>query len=405
MRCTIAVIDLPFAVTLPPMSKESATLPERETAGIYLHIPFCNQACVYCNFHFSTSLKYKRELLDAMMLEIELQRNYLQGTPVTTIYFGGGTPSLLTSSEINQLIDTVCKYHNVENLEECTLEANPDDLSKNYIASLKNTPVNRLSIGVQSFKEEDLLFMNRSHNAQQADYAIKAAQDAGITNLSIDLIYGTPKLTDNEWNANLNKIEQLGIPHFSAYALTVEDKTALQYSVTKKKTPPMDPEQAAGQFELLTLFAANNGYEHYEISNLAQPGMHAVHNTNYWKGKQYLGIGPSAHSFNGVSRQWNIANNASYTKSLLSEKRLTFERETLTKTQALNEYIMTSVRTMWGCDLDVVSSKWGNDYRDQVERNAVKALNSYLLDRNGAVLLLTAKGKLFADRIASELFM
>ncbi len=375
------------------------------TAGIYLHIPFCKQACVYCNFHFSTSLKYKEDVLQAMLREIEMQREYLQDIPVETVYFGGGTPSLLSADDINRLFDAILKYYKVEELKECTLEANPDDLDKHYLQALRGTPVSRFSIGVQSFREEDLLYMKRAHNTQQADYAIKAAQDAGFDNLSIDLIYGTPGLTDAAWKQNLAKVKELNIPHFSSYALTVEDKTALQYAIAHKKAAPVDPEQAAGQFEILMEQAAAMGYEHYEISNLALPGRYAVHNTNYWRGHHYLGIGPSAHSFNGTSRRWNVANNALYAKGILQEHKLMFEEEQLSFTAHLNEYIMTSLRTMWGLDLDKVAREWDSTCATMVEKSSHLFQEKKWLVQNERKLLLTNEGKLFADRIASELFV
>ena len=379
--------------------------PQPVTAGIYLHIPFCKQACVYCNFHFSTSLKQKNAVLQAILTELELQRDYLQDTPIETIYMGGGTPSLLSADEINIIFDTIHKYYPVHQLTECTLEANPDDLTRQYLKELRGTPIDRLSIGVQSFRDEDLQYMKRAHNAQEADYAIKAAQDAGLSNMSIDLIYGTPGLSDKAWKENLSKITELGIPHFSSYALTVEEKTALHHAIQQKKTRAVDPEQAAGQFDLLSEFAEANGYDHYEISNLALPGKHAIHNTNYWKGRPYLGIGPSAHSFNGTSRRWNVANNALYSNSLLEKKELVFEEEKLTAVQHLNEYIMTSIRTMWGCDLDKVARDWHSEYVTIIEKNAERDVDPKLLKRDGNKLVLTAQGKLFADRIASDLFV
>ena len=375
------------------------------SAGIYLHIPFCKQACVYCNFHFSTSLKYKEDILAAMKAELAMQREYLQGTLVETIYLGGGTPSLLTADELNELFDTILKYYPVHELKEVTLEANPDDLSKQYLKALRNTPVNRLSIGVQSFREEDLLYMKRAHNAQEADYAIKAAQDAGFTNLSIDLIYGTPGLTDTDWKKNLAKVKELDIAHFSSYALTVEDKTALQYAIAAKKTTPVDAEQAAGQFELLMQQAADMGYEHYEISNLAKPGMYAVHNTNYWRGNHYLGIGPSAHSFNGTARRWNVANNALYAKGVLQEHKLVYEEEQLSSLAHLNEYIMTSLRTMWGCDLGRIAREWDSTCATTIEKGSHIFQEKKWVRQDGHKLLLTNDGKLFADRIAAELFV
>jgi putative oxygen-independent coproporphyrinogen III oxidase len=376
-----------------------------ETAGIYLHIPFCKQACVYCNFHFSTSLKSKDEVLQAILKEIAMRRDYLQGQEVETIYFGGGTPSLLSADEINTIIDSIFKNYHINGITECTLEANPDDLDKQYLKELRNTPVNRLSIGVQSFREEDLLYMKRAHNVQQADYAIKAAQDAGFTNLSIDLIYGTPGLSDTEWKRNLSKVTELGIPHFSAYALTVEDKTALHHDIAKKKASPVNPEQAAGQFEILMEQAAATGYDHYEISNFGLPGHHAVHNTNYWMGNHYLGIGPSAHSFDGKSRRWNIANNALYAKGILQDHKPNFEEEKLTPTEHLNEYIMTSLRTMWGCDLDKIEREWDATCAGQVEKSSHLFQEKQWVRQDGGKLVLTNAGKLFADRIAAELFV
>ena len=330
-------------------------------AGIYIHIPFCKQACVYCNFHFSTSLNMKEDMLAAIHAELELQKHYLESPAIETLYLGGGTPSLLTADEINKLTDHIATHYNIGTLKEYTIETNPDDLTHAYIQSLKNTPVNRFSIGVQSFFDADLRYMNRAHNAQEADYAIKAAQDAGFSNITIDLIYGTPGLTDNNWQHNLRQVDNLGIPHFSAYALTVEEKTALHHNIKAGKSQPVNPEQAAHQFEMLMDFAAQTGFEHYEISNLAKPGHRALHNTNYWLGVPYIGIGPSAHSFNGITRQWNIANNALYIKSLLADRKINFEQEILTTEQRLNEYIMTSLRTSWGLNLDKVTKEFGSD--------------------------------------------
>jgi len=339
------------------------------------------------------------------MCELELRSGYLDGATIETVYFGGGTPSLLTAEEINRIFDTILKYYPVKDFKECTLEANPDDLDKHYLRSLRATPINRFSIGVQSFRDEDLAYMKRAHNAQQADYAIKAAQDAGFHNLSIDLIYGVPGLTDVAWKHNLARVAELSIPHFSSYALTVEDKTALQYAILQKKAAPIDPGQSAAQFEMLMAQAAAMGYEHYEISNLALPGRYAIHNTNYWRGLPYLGIGPSAHSFNLVSRRWNIANNALYTKSILQEHKVPFEEETLTPTQRLNEYIMTSLRTMWGCDLDKIAAEWGSDYAVEVEKSSHIFQEKRWLLQDNRKIMLTNEGKLFADKIAAEMFV
>jgi oxygen-independent coproporphyrinogen-3 oxidase len=374
-------------------------------AGIYLHIPFCKQACTYCNFHFSTSLKQKDALLEALLKEIQLQRDWLQGEQIETVYLGGGTPSLLSADELNRIFEALFETFGISRLKECTLEANPDDLSIAYLKSLKGTPVDRLSVGIQSFREEDLRYMNRAHTAQQSDYALKAAQDSGFTNLSIDLIYGTPGLSDKAWLENINKMAALRVPHFSAYALTVEEGTALFHAIAKKGAAPVDAAQSAAQAELLMHEAVRLGYDQYEISNFAKPGCYAVHNTSYWQGIPYLGLGPSAHSFNGGDvRQWNIANNALYVKSILTEDKVPFEREKLSPVQRLNERIMTSLRTMWGCDLNKLESEWGNDARQSVQRNAQRFLEDGSMLQQGDKLVLTNKGKLFADGIAAELF-
>lgn len=374
-------------------------------AGVYIHIPFCKQACTYCNFHFSTSLKQKDALLEALLKEIQLQKNWLQGEPIETVYLGGGTPSLLNADELNRLFDSLFLAFNVGTLKECTLEANPDDLSISYLRALKQTPMDRLSIGIQSFHEEDLRYMNRAHTAQQSDYALKAAQDIGYTNLSIDLIYGTPGLSDEAWLDNIQKMAALDIPHFSAYALTVEEGTALHHAIAKKTATPVDAAQSAAQAELLMEQSASLGYEQYEISNYARPGCYAVHNTSYWQGKPYLGLGPSAHSFDGQGiRQWNIANNALYIKTILTEGRVPFEQEELSAVQRLNEYIMTSLRTMWGCDLNRIEREWGGDYRKALAQEAQTFVEDGRLAALGNTLRLTNKGKLFADGIAAELF-
>lgn len=374
-------------------------------AGIYIHIPFCKQACTYCNFHFSTSLKLKDEVMQAIMHELQMQKNYMNGAPIETIYFGGGTPSILSVDEIKQIFDHIYELYPVHELKECTLEANPDDLNAQYLKELRGTPVNRFSIGTQSFRDIDLRYMNRAHNAQEADYAIKAAQDAGFPNITIDLIYGTPGLTDADWKNNLAKVKELDIPHFSSYALTVEEGTALASNIKKKKAAPVDNEQSAGQFEILMEQAAVMGYEHYEISNLAKPGQYAVHNTNYWRGLPYLGIGPSAHSFDGKNRRWNIVNNALYAKSILMDNRLTYEEEILTRTEHLNEYIMTSLRTMWGCDLAKIEREHGSDALQEIMRSAQEFLEKGMMLQKENKLVLTNKGKLFADRIAGDLFV
>lgn len=375
-------------------------------AGLYLHIPFCKQACTYCNFHFSTSLQQKDSLLEALLREIDLRAVELEGQFVETIYFGGGTPSLLTRDELMRIFDRLQERFRIQNLRECTLEANPDDLSRDYLRDLSRTPVNRLSVGIQSFREEDLRYMNRAHTAQQSDYALKAAQDAGFENLSIDLIYGTPGLTDQAWKENIARMAALRIPHFSAYALTVEEGTALHHAIQKKRTAPVDAVQSAEQAEILMETGPMLGYEQYEISNWAKDKRYAVHNTSYWQGVPYLGLGPSAHSFDGKrTRSWNVANNALYIKSLLQDGKAAQELEHLSDAERLNEYVMTSLRTVWGLDLKRVMDEWGGDRRREILAEArphLELARMLLVDNR---LVLNNSGKLFADGIASDLFV
>jgi putative oxygen-independent coproporphyrinogen III oxidase len=372
-------------------------------AGIYLHIPFCKQACFYCNFHFSTSLALKDAMVQALLKEIRLQQNYLAGQQVSSIYFGGGTPSLLPVADLQALLQELRLLFNITPDVEITLEANPDDLTAEKLEELKSAGINRLSIGVQSFHEEDLRWMNRAHNSQQAMQCITLAKAAGFNNITIDLIYGGPTLTDEGWQENVQQAIALQVPHLSCYALTVEAGTALDSFIKKKKMAAVDPDKAARHFELLMHWMQAAGYEHYEISNFALPGWHSRHNSSYWQGKSYLGIGPSAHSFNGSSRQWNIANNATYIKSIQQGK-VPFELETLTPAMALNEYIMTSLRTAAGCNLQWVAETFGGPLRLQLEKASQQFLQNGWMLREADTLRLTPQGKLFADGIAAELF-
>ena len=373
-------------------------------AGIYIHIPFCKQACHYCDFHFSTSLKHKDELLQCIHEELQLQRPYLENQTVETIYFGGGTPSLLSASELNKIIDTVHQNFEVLNQAEITLEANPDDLGIEKLKELRNTAINRLSIGVQSFFDEDLKWMNRAHQAQEAETAVKRAQDFGLENITIDLIYGYPLLSDEKWNNNIQKTIDLAIPHISSYSLTVEPQTALDSFIKKGQQKPLDEMQSATQFKFLIQELTQNGFEHYEISNFAKPNQYAKHNTNYWRGIHYLGIGPSAHSFNGQSRQWNIANNAKYIQEI-TLKKVPFTLETLSLENKFNEYIMTSLRTQWGIDLAKIELDFGINYKNKLLTCADEYMNDNLLALDDEKLKLTPKGKLLADKIASDLFI
>ena len=372
-------------------------------AGIYIHIPFCRKACHYCNFHFSTLLKGKNDFTQALLKEIELQNNYLQNEAIQTIYFGGGTPSLLEKNELFEIMKQLIQHYNIHEKAEITLEANPDDIDKEKLQEWKEAGVNRLSIGIQSFFEEDLKWMNRAHNAEQARNCISLAQQTGFDNLSVDLIYGTPTLTDEKWRENIGIAVTMNIAHLSCYALTVEPGTALQKMITQRKKEDIDTEKQARHFLLLTDWLEQSGYEHYEISNFAKPGYRSRHNSSYWSGEKYLGFGPSAHSFSGQYRQWNISDNALYIQSLL-QNTIPFEKELLTTTQHLNEYIMTSLRTREGLNLTYIEEKFGKPISLQLKMNSKKFIENQNLSLNNMQLQLTKEGKLFADGIAADLF-
>jgi oxygen-independent coproporphyrinogen-3 oxidase len=386
-------------------------------AGIYIHIPFCKQACHYCDFHFSTSLKNKAAFLSALKKEIILRKNFFienekanEQTTINTIYLGGGTPSMLTITELMDILETVYNYFNVQREAEITLEANPDDLTPEKIKALRTTPVNRLSIGIQSFFEEDLKFMNRAHSALEAREAVVRAQDAGLENLSIDLIYGIQTLTHVNWEKNLRTALDLNVSHISAYCLTVEPQTALAKFIASGKVGNINEHQGSEQFEMMVKTMKSNGFQHYEISNFCKPGFHSKHNSNYWLKEKYLGLGPSAHSYNGIQRQWNVPNNAVYIQAVDQlEKGETvvrlFETEELNNNQRYNEYIMTSLRTMWGSDLHHIRNAFGNNFFVHCQAEAERYLNSKHLIQQDHKLFLTDAGKLFADRIASDLFI
>lgn len=372
-------------------------------AGIYIHIPFCKQACHYCNFHFATSIRYKPAMIRAIVRELEMRRDFPGGDAcIETIYFGGGTPSLLTMSELGEIFDVIFRNYKTK-LREVTLEANPDDLSEDYLKSLAQTPVDRLSIGVQSFFEEDLRWMNRAHNSQQAEQCIQMAGEAGFTNLTIDLIYGAPSTTDEMWLQNMQKAIDFGIEHISAYALTVEEKTPLHKLIRIGKSLPADPDRSATQYEMLVNTLCDAGFEQYEISNFARNRKYAVHNTSYWQGVSYLGVGPSAHSFDGRARSWNTANNQRYTK-LIGEGIIPAETEILTKADMFNECIMTGLRTQWGTDIQQLESI-SSEYAGLFNKNIVKYLNAGQMYIHDHHCILTSSGRILADRIASDLFV
>lgn len=372
--------------------------------GLYLHIPFCRRACHYCNFHFSTGLQGRGPMVTALQQELSLQRDYLGGQALTSIYLGGGTPSVLETADLITLFDTITALYKVLPNAEITLEANPDDLTKEKLYELQAyTPINRLSIGIQSFHDHDLVWMNRAHQAKAAHQCLDWARAAGFDNLTIDLIYGAPTTSDADWAANVQTMLQYAIPHFSAYCLTVEQGTALSHFVKKGKSEPIDEERAARQFIHLVDTATAAGYAHYEISNFARPPHYAQHNTAYWQGDVYLGIGPSAHSFNGISRQWNVAHNVRYRDAVMAGQ-IPFEIEYLTPQQRYNEYVMTALRTQWGCNVEKIGTI-DKHFVDHLEAAAQPYLVQGLLERRADVYYLTAAGKLLADGIAADLFL
>jgi len=377
-------------------------LPPFITGGIYIHIPFCKQACHYCDFHFSTSLKHKDRILSAIITEMKLRTNELSGT-IQTIYFGGGTPSLLTSDELNRIMNAVYDTFIVAENPEITLEANPDDLSNEILKQLAASPINRLSIGVQSFFEEDLKLMNRAHNAEEAVRSIQLAKKY-FDNLSIDLIYGIPEMTNQRWLKNIEQALALDVPHLSCYALTVEPKTALEQFIKKGIVPPVEDDVAQEHHALLVDRLETAGYENYEFSNFSKPGSHSQNNTAYWQGKPYLGVGPSAHSYDGNQRSWNVANNTKYLKSI-EDGKLPLEREELSKIDKYNEHVMTRLRTKNGIILTEVKDYFGDKYLDYLLQQAKEYIASQHLFLNDTHLQVTKKGKFLSDGIAASLFL
>jgi oxygen-independent coproporphyrinogen-3 oxidase len=373
-------------------------------AGIYLHIPFCKQACHYCDFHFSTQVKSMPDLLQAMHRELQSRRNYLEGETVETIYFGGGTPSLLATDDLKRLLDAIHGYFPVASNAEITLEANPDDLTYHKIIELARTPVNRLSIGIQSFRDQDLQWMNRAHSSSQADFSVKCAQDRGFENITIDLIYSIPGLSDRDWMENIRKAVDLQIQHISAYSLTIEPQTAFGHQLAKQELQPVDDETGSKQFITLVQELARSGFQQYEVSNFCKPGMESKHNSAYWLGKKYLGIGPSAHSFNGTSRQWNVSNNPRYAKGWMTGMP-ELETEMLDNRTRINEYLMTRLRTAWGVDLEFLQNTYGIDLWQLEKSRFEELIGDGLMHKDNHIITLTTQGLLRADRIASELFI
>jgi oxygen-independent coproporphyrinogen-3 oxidase len=373
-------------------------------AGIYVHIPFCKKRCSYCDFHFSTTFSsYRGKLIEAICLELEMRKAELQEKSVETVYFGGGTPSLLESDEIKAIMDALQVNYLISSDTECTLEANPDDITTSGVKAWMQAGINRLSLGVQSFDDAELGWMNRAHAASQSLQSIDEIQEAGMQNFSVDLIFGSPLQSQDSLEKNTQLITSKKIKHISCYALTVEPRTVLFQQVKKGQTADTNPEQQANDFLFLMNYLQDAGYEHYEISNYALPGYRSKHNSSYWQGLPYLGLGPSAHGYDGINkRRWNIANNSSYIHELLNN-RLPFEEETLEPVQQLNEYIMTALRTAEGISLERVSNKFG-DTKAEALKNKVSGLNPESISVNEGKIILSNAGKLFADGLASSLF-
>lgn len=372
-------------------------------SGIYIHIPFCKQACHYCDFHFSTSLKKKGEMVSALAKEIMLRKNESRDEIVETIYFGGGTPSILDIADIRLLIDAVYENYKVAENPEITVEANPDDLSEERIIELSNNKINRLSIGIQSFFEDDLKLMNRAHNSEEARKSLEIATQY-FDNISIDLIYGVPEMSNEKWLENIKTALSFNVPHISSYALTVEPKTALHAFIQKGIIAQPDDEVAQEHFHLLVDKLEENGFIHYELSNFGKENYFSRNNSSYWLGKKYIGIGPSAHSYDGISRSWNVSNNTQYLKSI-AESQLPSEAETLTQTDRYNEYVMTGLRTIWGISLERIEKEFGKTYLDYLNRQAEKYIEDHLLFIDENILRTTKSGKFLSDGIASDLFL
>lgn len=372
-------------------------------SGIYIHIPFCKQACFYCDFHFSTSLKKKDALISCLVKEIELRKKALNNQIVETIYFGGGTPSMLSAKEISLLIAAVYKHHTVVASPEITLEANPDDLSEEKIIELSHTPVNRLSIGVQSFFEKDLKLMNRAHSSSEAHTSLEIATRY-FENISIDLIYGIPGLTHEEWQQNIQTALGFNVSHISSYALTVEPKTALEKLIKKGKIEKVDDVLAQEQFFILRDLLEKANFVHYELSNFGKENYFSKNNTAYWLGKSYLGIGPSAHSFDGKQRSWNVRNNTQYIKEIELNK-LPIESEVLSVTDRYNEYVMTGLRTIWGVSLEKIKTDFGSKYVTYIQTESEKYIQQKLLYVEANTLKTTKEGAFLVDGIAAHLFL
>lgn len=369
---------------------------------IYLHIPFCKQACHYCDFHFSTSLRFKSELLRSMELEIGQRKNEWNHAPMQSIYFGGGTPGMISNEELDSLLQTIRTTFPISDHAEITLETNPDDFQDDKISAWVQSGINRLSIGIQSFRDADLKLLNRAHNAQEALSAVSKAKQAGINNITIDLIYGIPGLSMEDWKKNLQQAVDLGINHISSYCLTVEPKTALHHMVMKKEISAVEEDLASEQFLFMIEFLQKNGFIHYEISNFGKPNFFSRHNTAYWQGVPYIGIGPSAHSYDGKNRRWNVSNNKKYIDAVNAGSSY-WEKEELTGEIRYNEYIMTGLRTMFGISEQEIFEQFGEEVLNHFRKEYVTLMHHFIIENER--LLLKSESRLLADKIASDLFI
>lgn len=371
-------------------------------AGIYIHTPFCKKKCAYCDFYSLANTKKQSDFVKAIIKEIELRRNYLDGESIQTIYFGGGTPSLLSIFEIEEILNTIFRNFKVEKNNEITLEANPDDLSKEFLIKLKSIGINRLSIGIQSFHDNDLKLMRRLHNSEQAIKSVHWAQETGFDNISIDLIYGLPQLSILDWDQNIQKALDLKIQHISAYHLTIEEKTLFHKLYKQNKIQIPTESESLDQFKLLKEKTAEKGFVHYEISNFALDGFLSLHNTNYWMNVKYLGLGPSAHSYNLTSREWNISNLPEYLDGIFKGK-LANETEILSKTEKFNDYLVTSLRTMWGLNTEIIKNIYGLNYWNHINKKSKKYIKDNLLEKTNQNFTLTEKGIFISDHIIENL--
>lgn len=371
-------------------------------AGLYIHVPFCQKRCLYCDFYSNTDMGYQEAYLSALIREMELRKNYLEGETLETIYFGGGTPSQLSVENLNRIFEAIYRHFPVNQDMEITLEANPDDMTPAYVAALRSLPVNRISMGVQSFDAADLKFLNRRHDREEALRAVRLCQEHNLYNISIDLIYGLPGQTPEKWQKNLDEVLRLDIPHISAYHLIYEEGTALYRLLEAGKITAVDEETSLELFTLLIENLAAAGYQHYEISNFARPGWYARHNSSYWKGKKYLGLGPSAHSYNGTEREWNVASLPEWIKGIQTGKPA-LENEQLDENTCYNEYIMTHLRTMWGIDLNELSEKFGEKKLKYCLNIAQTYEKRNLLFQKDGKLTLTKEGIFVSDGIMSDL--